>query len=321
MISLTLGYLKLHGLTRHMTDAFINMKIALNPPQVAAAARLFSSAVVYEMARAGRSPMFCRLAHESGLANFFANEGIVGNFFDDTFSLLKKKTYRYEYVYKAAVTHKLLLGVHSLRSASMLSEFRIGACKADLVILNGTSTVYEVKSERDNLDRLENQIAAYRKVFARVNVIAAEEHVNSISACIPSDVGILVLSDRHHISTIREAANRPESIDPCKVFESLTKEESLLILDRLGVPSPQVPNTRFHTEMLKIFADFVPLSLHECMIGVLKETRSLRPLSSLIEELPKSLQTAVISMSLRQKDHSNLLAALQTPLSEAFAWS
>ncbi len=307
--------------SRHVTDVLINMKIALSPPQVAAAARLFSSSVVHEMARAGRSPMFCRLAHESGLANFFANEGVVGNFFDNAFSLLKKKAYRYEYVYKAAVTHKLLLGVHSLRSASMLSEFRIGACKADLVILNGTSTVYEVKSERDNLDRLENQIAAYRKVFARVNVIAAEEHVNSISACIPDDVGILVLSDRHHISTIREAANHPESIEPCKVFESLTKEESLLILDRLGVPSPQVPNTKFHAEMLKIFADFAPLSLHECMIGVLKETRSLRPLSSLIKELPKSLQTAVISMSLRQKDHSNLLTALQTPLSEAFAWS
>jgi hypothetical protein len=297
------------------------MTIALNPSQVAAAARLFSSAVVQEMARTGRSPTFCRLAQESGLVHLFAKEGIVGNFFDDVFSVLKKKAYRYEYVYKAAITHKLLLGVHSVQSASMLSEFRIGACKADLVILNGTSTVYEVKSERDNLNRLENQISAYRKVFARVNVIAAEEHVCAVSGCVPSDVGILVLSDRNRISTVREAANRPDSIEPCKVFESLTKEESLLILDRLGKPHPQVPNTRFHAEMLKIFADLAPLSLHECMIGVLKETRSLRPLSYLIQELPKSLQTAVISTSLRQKDHSNLLAAVNTPTSEAFAWS
>lgn len=304
-----------------MIDALIDMKIALSPPQVAAAIRLFSSAVMQEMARKGRSPMFARLAHESGLTTYLIRKGVVGNFFDDAFSLLKKKAYRYEYVYKAAITHKLLLGVHSLRSASMLSEFRIGACKADLVILNGTSTVYEVKSERDNLGRLENQIASYRKVFARVNVIAAEEHVSSVSASVPNEVGILVLSDRHCISTIREAANCPDSIDPCKVFESLTKEESILILNGLGLSCPMVPNTKFHTEMLKIFADILPLDLHKCMIDVLKETRSLRPLSSLIEELPKSLQAAVISMPLRQKDHFNLLAALHTPLSEALAWS
>lgn len=296
------------------------MKIALNSSQLVAAARLFSPAVVREMSRTGRSPLFCRLAHESGLTGLVLSDGIVGNFFDEVFSLLKKKAYRYEYIYKAAVTHKLLLGVHSLNSASMLSEFRIGACKADLVILNGTSTVYEVKSERDNLDRLKNQITAYRKVFARVNVIAAEEHVSSVSANVSPDVGILVLSDRYRISTVREAENHPESIDPCTVFESLTKEEALQILDRLGYGRPNVPNTRFHAEMLKIFAEFAPLDLHECMIGVLKETRSLRLLSLLIQELPKSLQTAVISTSVRPRDYANLIAAVNTPISEAFAW-
>jgi len=297
------------------------MKIPLNPSQLTAAARLFSSAVVREMADTGRSPMFCRLAHESGLKSSFKNEGIVGNFLDKAFSLLKNKAYRYEYVYKAAVTHKLLLGVHSLRSASMLSEFRIGPCKADLVILNGTSTVYEVKSERDNLDRLENQLEAYRKVFARVNVIAAEEHVQSVAAKVSKDVGILVLSNRHQISTVREAANRPDNIDPCAVFESLTKDEAIAILNRIGRGIPIVPNTRFHAEMLKIYAELDPFSLHECMIGVLKETRSLQPLSKLMQELPKSLQTAVISTQLRQRDHLNLIKAVRTPISEAFAWS
>lgn len=297
------------------------MKTALNSSQLAAAARLFSSAVVQEMARTGRSPMFCRLAHDSGLADVFKSEGAVGDFFDDVFSLLKKKTYRYEYVYKAAITHKLLLGVHSLRSASMLSEFRVGCCKADVVILNGTSTVYEVKSERDNLDRLAAQLAAYRKVFARVNVIAAEEHMHSVIANVPNDVGVLVLSKRNQISTVREAANRPDAIDPSAVFESLTKEEALIILERLGRPRPAVPNTRFHAEMLKIFAGIDPISLHECMISVMKETRSLQPLSSLIQELPKSLQTAVISTQLRQRDHINLITAVNTPVSEAFAWS
>jgi hypothetical protein len=265
--------------------------------------------------------MFRRLAHESGLIDDFATHGIVSNFFDHAFSLLKRKSYRYEYVYKTAVAHKLLLGVHSLQTASMLSEFRVGSCKADLVILNGTSTVYEVKSERDNLDRLRDQVAAYRRVFARINVIAAETHIKAVADVVPDDVGILVLSGRHQISTVREAVDRPDAIDPCTVFESLHREEALKIVDFLGYSRPNVPNTRFHGEMMKIFADLAPNDLHRCMISVLKETRSLRSLSSLIHEVPRSLQMVALSTPLRQRDHNNLIAALNTPLLEALAWS
>ncbi|MEI9986083.1 MAG: sce7726 family protein [Aliidongia sp.] len=65
-----------------------------------------------------------------------------------------------------SVTQKILMGKHSLRTASMLNEFRAGSCKADLVILNGTATVYEIKSERDSLTRLAN---LGRELHARVS--------------------------------------------------------------------------------------------------------------------------------------------------------
>jgi hypothetical protein len=297
------------------------MKIVLNPAQLAAAARLFSSAVIQEMARSARSPLFRRLAYESSLAEAFPDHSMVSNFFDNTFALLKKKAYRYEYVYKTAIAHKLLLGTHSLQTASMLSEFRVGSCKADLVILNGTSTVYEVKSERDNLDRLRDQVAAYRRVFSKINVIAAEAHAKAVEEVVPEDVGILVLSGRHQISTVREAVDRPDAIDPCTVFESLHRKEALKVLEILGHPLPIVPNTRFHGEMIKIFSDLSPRDLHACMISVLKETRSLHSLSALVNEVPRSLQMAALSTPLRKRDHNNLIAALNTPLSEALAWS
>jgi len=86
----------------------------------------------------------------------------------------------------------------------MLTEFRVGECKADLAILNGTSTVYEVKSERDSLSRLERQVAAYAKVFASVYVIAAETHVSAVIASVPKDVGVLCLNGRYQISPVRE---------------------------------------------------------------------------------------------------------------------
>src|ERR1700692_933272 len=178
--------------------------------QLAAISRLFSSSVVQEMAKKGRSPLFAQLASQSRLHSLLSPSACVSALFDAAFALLKREGYRHEYIYKAALTHKILLGKHSLQTASMLNEFRVGECKADIAILNGTATVYEIKSERDSLTRLERPITAYTTVFARVYVIAGENHVAAVMNSVPKEVGILRLNSRHQISTVREAADRPE---------------------------------------------------------------------------------------------------------------
>src|SRR3546814_17075413 len=110
------------------------------------------------------------------------------------------------------------MGTHSLRTASMLNEFRAGSCKADLVILNGTATVYEIKSERDSLARLANQIENYKRVFAKVNVIASEGHVEGVLTTVTDDVGVRCLSKRYRITTIREAVDCQSCICTVKDF-------------------------------------------------------------------------------------------------------
>ena len=74
----------------------------------------------------------------------------------------------------------------------MLNHFRVGECKAGLAILNGTATGYEVKSERDSLSRLERQVNAYVTVFAKVYVIAADDHIESVARVVPSCVDVLI---------------------------------------------------------------------------------------------------------------------------------
>ena len=154
-------------------------------------------------------PLFARLATQSRLLSSISLSERVYALFDAAFSLLKREGYRHEYIYKAALTHKILLGKHSLQTASMMNEFRVGECKADVAILNGTATVYEVKSERDSLSRLERQVAAYATVFAKVYVIAAESHVRAVPIQYRIR-GDLSLNRRHHISTLRDAADQPE---------------------------------------------------------------------------------------------------------------
>lgn len=289
--------------------------------QLSALTRLFSATVFREMAKKGRSGLFRRLLQQTDLIGRTDPRATVGDTFDSAFEVLKIMGHRDEYIYRAAISQKVLMGTHSLRTASMLNEFRAGSSKADLVILNGTATVYEIKSERDSLARLAKQIENYKRVFAKVNVIASEGHIEGVLAAVSDDVGIMCLTKRYQITTLREAVDCPARICPVTVFESLRVAEAVTILRAMGVTVPKVPNTQRHAVMRDLFAMLDPVALHVEMVRTLKRTRDLAPLGELVERLPKSLQAAALSVSVRRTDHSRLVNAIETPLNAAMAWS
>lgn len=289
--------------------------------QLSALTRLFSAAVFREMAKKGRSGLFRRLLGQTDLIERLGPCATVGDTFDSAFDILKIAGHRDEYIYRAAISQKVLMGRHSLRTASMLNEFRVGSCKADLVILNGTATVYEIKSERDSLARLVNQIENYKRVFAKVNVIASEGHIEGVLDSIPDDVGVMCLSRRYRITSVREAKDCPARICPVTVFESLRMGESIAILQAMGVTVPEVPNTQKHAAMRDLFAKLDPVALHVEMVRTLKRTRDLAPLGDLVDRLPRSLQAAALSVSVHRSDHSRLIDAIATPLRAAMTWS
>ena len=289
--------------------------------QLSAASRVFSSAVFKEMAKEGKSPLFSRLIHQSKtyeLVNL--THSTVGELFDSVFNLLKKTTYRHEYSYKAAITNKILLGKHSLRTAVMLSEFRVGKNKADIVILNGTSSAYEIKSERDKLDRLESQINSYLKVFAGVNIITGENHLEEIKDKTSEEVGILLLTDRYQIKTIRKPIERKDRIDPQTLFESLQRKEQIEILMQFGEDIPTVPNTQLHQILREKFSKLPPAQLHNITINTLKKTRSLSHLEGFTRNIPASLHAIALSISLKKSEQDRLIRAISTSANEALNW-
>lgn len=290
-----------------------------NASQLSALSRLFSSGVFREMAKKGQSSLFTRLFAQTGIVGRPGQT--VGDAFDTAFSVLRRSGLRDEYVYRAALTQNVLLGTHSLRTASMLTEFRAGACKADLAILNGTATVYEIKSERDSLARLANQISNYQKVFAKIYVIVGEGHVREVVENTPVEVGIMCLTRRHQITRIREAADRPHSVCPVTIFESLRLSEAREVLGDLEVLVPDVPNTMLHSAMRDCFAQLEPEEVHQAMVKTLKRTRSLAPLGAFVARLPVSLRPAALSIQIRDADQDRLIEAVSTPLFTAMDWT
>ncbi len=287
---------------------------------LAAITRMFSSTVFRELARTGRSSLFRRLAELSNLPICIDSSATVGDVFDSAFALLKTSGNRDEYVYRSALTQKILLGRHSLRTASMLSEFRVGRRKADLVILNGTSTAYEIKSERDSLVRLEKQVEMYKRVFAEVNVIASECHIDRILSLTPEDVGVLCLSKRYQISTVREAIEEPNRIYPSSVLDCLRTDEAMSILNSLEVDVPEVPNTMRRKVLKRAFSDLDPTTLHRQMVRTLKYSRSLAPYNDLVLQLPSSLHAAALSIPIRQTERARLVKTINDPFTVTREW-
>lgn len=125
-----------------------------------ALSRIFTPLVLDNVAEKGYSSYLTEVCSNSLLLNNIDMDLPFAEFLNRVYSFLFKN-YRNEYIYKNVIVNKILLGKHSLKTSQMLTEFRVGKCKADVVVLNCTSTVYEIKSELDSFNRLGKQLGVY----------------------------------------------------------------------------------------------------------------------------------------------------------------
>lgn len=153
------------------------MNIPLN--YLPALGKIFSPLVMNNLAENGSSGYLTEVCSNSRIIDQIDTTISLKQFLEDIYDILQKN-YRYEYIYKNVIANKILLGKHSLNTAHMLTEFRVGKCKADVVILNGTSTVYEIKSEYDSFARLNQQIQAYLDIFDFINIITSNSQAEKL---------------------------------------------------------------------------------------------------------------------------------------------
>lgn len=287
----------------------------------AALSRLFSSAVLGELTRFGRSALFARLVTQAGFhGERFDRLETVADVYDAAYALLCRGKSRDDYVYRAAIATKVVLGRHSLNTSVMLNEFRIGGSKADAIVLNGTSTAYEFKSERDSLARLPAQLNNYAKCVDQIYVVTGRSHLRSVQQLAPATVGILVLSDRMTLQTEREAVSMVDSISPVELSRSLTVGECVRVLGRCRIDVPDLPNTKTRGFIEDAFEVLDPRDVHAKVLDVVKEARSQAHLKEGLSRLPASLRPAVLSGRLGVDRRSKIDSALSATTEQAMGW-
>ncbi|WP_409483878.1 sce7726 family protein [Arsenicicoccus dermatophilus] len=290
------------------------------PYHPSALTRIFSPGVYRDLSTKGYSPMLGRLLIQTGIVAQVGRNACLAEGFEYAFNILSRIGARDEYVYKSAIAQKVAMGRHSLRTATLVSEWRVGPNKADLVLLNGTATAYEVKSERDTLSRLPGQIASYSKVFASVCIVASPNHIPQILKIAPPDVGVMTLSARYTLQSVRAPENRPSRTSSADIVDVLRVSEATAVLQALGVSVPSCPNTQ-RRRMLRTLAEgLAPADVHAAMTEILKGSRSKADMNDYIRSLPTSLWAVALSCDVPESDCRRLKAVLQVPMAEVSNW-
>ncbi len=121
----------------------------------------------------------------------------------------------------------------------ILNELGIfnGTTRIDIAVVNGEMAGFELKSERDTLERLPAQRDLYNLVLDRISLVVAENHYDKAVDMIPDWWGVWIAHPVSRgcvkVSRERDALPNPE-LDAETICSFLWRDEALAILDRIG---------------------------------------------------------------------------------------
>jgi hypothetical protein len=271
---------------------------------------LFTNSVFKEIAETGTSDYWISKAkkYSSQL------ELTSGMLIKDTVSAAYKhlgKNYRNEYLYKNSIANKILLGKHNLQTATMLSEFKVANSIADVVILNGTSSVYEIKTELDTSEKLRKQIIDYKKAFAKVYIVTHYSLVDKYSKLLTNEtVGLIALTQRLNFKIVKEATEDYSQMENEVILKCLRKEEYTSIITDYFGRLPSVSNIHFFKECLKLFNSIEIITLHNLMLIHLAKRKPSNIDSLVSSNLPNELKHICICIDPTHNQYQKLFSFL-----------
>lgn len=121
-----------------------------------------------------------------------------------------------------------------------------GNARIDIAVINHILTGYEIKSERDTLDRLPSQMEFYNKFFEEITLVVSENHYSEAKKIIPEWWGIecVVNSESILIDCYRKSQYN-DSIDSLALTRILWKVELLELLKKDGITKGVKSKSRY----------------------------------------------------------------------------
>ena len=141
---------------------------------------------------------------------------------------------------RQVVLSKLNREYHDDPKTMIIEELGLcqGDARIDIAVVNGSIHGFEIKSDKDTLRRLNNQIEIYNRSLSFVTLVVGEKHLTAALKLIPKWWGVIIAnenSDQKPLLRIRRKAKSNLFLDPFAVAQLLWRDEALTALKRKGL--------------------------------------------------------------------------------------
>jgi len=223
------------------------------------------------------------------------------------------KEYRCEYIYKNEIINELLLKKYGTHNTVVLNEFKVGDSVADMVMFNGISKAFEIKTELDSDKRLNGQLADYRTIFKESYIVT---HESLVEKYINRDAKSGLIAIENHgtsfkMTEVRKACVEQE-IDSDILMRSLRTNEYKNIICAFYGGLPVVSMFEMFNACARLMRDIPSDTLHQLFIDELKKRNSN---TAFLKNYYKELRQVCLSMHLKPKEYTELNQLLNQTIS------
>lgn len=219
--------------------------------------------------------------------------------------------YPNEYIYKNSFINEWLLQELGKSNSKVFNEFRVGNAVADLVMFNGHSKVFEVKSELDTDNRLELQLENYHQAFNQVFIIVPESKLPTYQKY-NENVGIITYNNFrvNKFELIREAV-LDLSINPDIIMNILHTAEYKSVVQSYYGMLPKMTSFNQYDICKKLIKEIPVTKLNDLFIQTMK-SRVFKP--EISKRNYKELNQINLSLKLNKKQKERMILNLKSPL-------
>ena len=233
---------------------------------------------------------------------------------EKSYSLISKY-YKCEYVYKNELI-KLLLKKYGAKNSVYLSEFRIGNSIADMVMFNGESKAFEIKTEYDTPRRLDKQMDDYKRFFDKCYIIIPEDKVDEYCDIVESTTGIIAMSRNNGRIILKEIrhAEQNERFESEALMSCLRTEEYKNIVLSLGESLEGIAGYDMYKYCYQVISKANPNELRELFLCEIKKRKNN---TALLPKYPMPIRQMMLSLNLPEDKANKLLEQLNININQA----
>lgn len=135
---------------------------------------------------------------------------------------------------------KYLSKYQNCNNSIIADELKVcgGKAIADVAVINGKMHCFEIKSDHDSFQRLENQIINYDAVFDEITIVVGKKFNKKALSFVPKHWGVLCIyqgnEDNVELNVIRESKPN-KNVNAFNIAQFLWKEEAISLLNKYNI--------------------------------------------------------------------------------------